>query len=173
MTTTPTMRDWIAVDQLLARQLDHAETPFARDVIRLAAETSGGPDPALPGGGPDWETALNQARATLTADQAPDDTADLDFDDDLAYLRRDIRRLLIDADTPAATVRDAAEQILTLLTDAIAEARRSDRATLADWMHGQAATLGGTVIAEAQARILSATADRIPTTAKPQTVPPT
>lgn len=57
-------RDWIAVDQSLRRLLDAATDPRERSALLAAAASVGGPDPRILGGGPEWQAALDAARAT-------------------------------------------------------------------------------------------------------------
>lgn len=159
----PKPRDWIAVDQLVQRLINTAADDFDRDVLRLAAETSGGPDPDTIGGGADWQEALSKARADLQA------VANTDLDahrpepgDDSAVLA-DIQNAVAHADLNDFDRDRLVEGLADLFTVQLRRARSEERTTIANWLDARAGRLGddGSVIVEAQARALGAAAQRL------------
>ena len=161
---TATPRDWIAVDQLVQRLIDTAPDEFERDIIRLAAETSGGPDTAIPGGGDTWKTALNHARASLQAALLQDlDSKQPILIDDTHTTAQAIAHAVEHADLNDFDRERLVERLTELFATQIQHTRESERLVISDWLLARADRMGhgGSVIVEEQARALGSAAARL------------
>lgn len=166
--TVSPMRDWIAVEQLYQRMLGAAEDDFERDVLRLAAERCGGPDPGVAGGGEAWQEAVAQARTHLQAVQAlPEPTAPAPTAQDTQRLRAAIAAAVANVDGLAAdeTAQQAiAEAMQALLSVEITVGKHEERTQVARWLGERAEQLtagGASVVVQAQANALAAAAQAL------------
>jgi hypothetical protein len=157
-------RDWIAVDQMVTRLMNNAPDEFERDVVRLAAETSGGPDTEVAGGGEVWKQALASAREHLQAamtedlnDQQPE-TADI-----TDPVRDEVADILRDTDMDKSERQRVRDQLVAVLVEHLAQARAGERHIIAEWLQARAEHMGrgGSVVVDAQARALDSAAERL------------
>lgn len=160
-TSRPRTRDWIAVDQLVTRYLNNASDDFERDVIRLAAELCGGPDPEVAGGGQVWKDALVSARDNLQTALVADLDAHQPADPaDRPGLHAAVTDLLTPVDLADPDRETLTLAVTDLLTEHVHRARLDERQVIADWLTTRAERMGhgGSVIVEEQARALGSAA---------------
>jgi hypothetical protein len=157
-------RDWIAVDQLVQVMSDNAPDEFERDVVRLAAECSAGPDPEITGGGPAWKEALDAARESLQAALLEDlDAKQPVVIDDTHPAQQSIDTAIEHADLNDFDRDRLREHLTELFVAQMQQARESERLIISDWLLARAERMGrgGSVIVEEQARALGSAAARL------------
>lgn len=157
-------RDWIAVDQMVTRLMNNAPDEFERDVVRLAAETSGGPDTEVAGGGEVWKQALEAARehlqAAMTEDLNDQQPETVDVTDPV---RDEVADILRDTDLDKDDRLAVRDRLVAVVVEHLGRARASERLIITEWLQSRAEHLGrgGSVVVDAQARALDSAAERL------------